>query len=163
MSYTLNLIFALCAFVLFPFLPTPGPSSTLVMLCWKQFWKCLLLYLEYLGGSRPGMSTQLEFYAYSLNLDVLLVLDTRAVVMERQLCVSICCFIAVPPFVNQGVLLLLWKSTSNSIRILVVTVNARYIHCKVLNFMKSVEQFATFLYMYPHKKKKSICSYGIKF
>lgn len=71
------------------------------------------------------MSTQLKFYAYSFNLDVLLVLDTRAVVMERQLCVSICCFIAVPPFVNQG----------------------------VLNFMKSVEQFAIFFNMYPHKKK----------
>lgn len=54
--------------------------------------------LEFLGGSRPGMSTQLEFYAYSLNLNVL-VLDTITAVMVS---VSICCLIAVPHLSTRG-------------------------------------------------------------
>lgn len=101
------------------------------------------------GSSWPGFLSQALFYANSLRLDILCLLDTKTTDGAQKIADKLPFddFYSVPAIGQSGGLILLWKTSS--FKLDVISVYSRFIHCSLCDCGSMQKWLMTFVYAYP--------------
>lgn len=107
------------------------------------------------GSSWSDFLAQTNFYASSLDIDVLCILDTRAStdIINKTMKLSFDTQYVIPARGQCGGLLLLWKS--RMVNIDIIMPHDRFIHCMITEIATNNSLYTTFVYIFPQKEKQT--------